>query len=127
MYGKLKVGFSWSVIEVDYGLGKYLRSLFYISTDRLIKLQQPSNQEHITLISPYDSYNKTLLRDYNGLNVEFEIVTDLYTNGNAYWVPVFSKQADKIREAVGLGKPGIPLHFCVGYKYIGKVAEGDRV
>ena len=124
MFGKLRVGYNWSVIEVDYNLGKYLRNLLYLTSNKTLKLQQPSNQEHITLISPYETnnYNKSVLENYDGLRVEFEISTELFTNGNAYWVTIISNRAEKIRESVGLPKQSqIPLHFCIGYIKEGKL------
>lgn len=124
MNGILKVGYEWTVVEVDYELGRYLRSLFKLSNYNLIKLGQPSNKEHITVISPYDKISllyRNLLKDYDNTLIHFNIEFELYTNGNAYWVPVISKQLEDLRSRCGLSRhPAIELHFCVGYERIGK-------
>ena len=118
MQAKIRVGYRWTVAEVDHDLGKYLRKLFLKSQG--IKLQRPSHEEHITIVSQYEEISEVqrqrLLRYHENV-VQFELYWDIYTNGNAYWMPIVSQGIEKIRESILLpSQPLIPLHFCIGYE-----------
>jgi len=49
------------------------------------------------------------------MKVKFEVIHPLFWNGNALWLNIISEQIDEFRKSLGLGKPGIDLHFCIGY------------
>lgn len=113
MNGKVKMYYRWAFLELDHEIGKYYRSLFKKSFG--IKLQRPSNDEHITIISEYDNL---ILENYKFLDDKvclFELDNILYTNQNAFWLNVLSDDLVKLRNLVGLGNPNFDLHFCIGY------------
>ena len=115
MIGTIKVGYNWTVAEIDHELGRYLRRLFLRTFG--IKLQRPSNKEHITIISEYEKlYDKLPLEKYHKKQVNFKLVLQAYTNGNAFWCPVLSMEIGEIRESTGLCyEPEYGFHFCIGY------------
>lgn len=110
------------VIEVDQDLGRYLRRLLFLSTYSIVKLQEPARGNHITVVSKYERGSLNF-SSFNGIRIDFSIELDLYTNGNAFWSPVSSSQAQTIRESVGLGAPYNPFHFGIGYIKEGKLNE----
>lgn len=113
MFGIVNLYNHWGFINVNHELGKYYRSLFYL--EYCLKLQRPSNGEHISIIFPEDGI---LLSDFhylNGSRLEFELENILYWNGNALWVNVLSDDINKFRSYFNLKEPTIPLHFCIGY------------
>jgi len=113
MFGKILLYHRWGFLEVDYELGRYYRRLF-LGTYKL-KLERPSNEEHITIVSPWDEVDLSDRHHFNGVQLEFEVDNTLYWNGNAVWLNVISEQINEFRKSLGLGKPGIDLHFCIGY------------
>lgn len=113
MIGKLKVGRNWTVLEVDHEIGRYYRKLFLRTFG--IKLERPSNSEHISIISPFDSTDYTnILLPYMGELIEFDLLPTLYTNGNAFWLNVLSGRLEHLRYIVS-GIFEQDLHFCIGY------------
>lgn len=113
MIGKLKVGNNWTVLEVDHEIGRYYRKLFLGTFG--VKLERPSNSEHISIISPFDYVDcQSLLFVYNQCLFAFELDTTIYTNGNAFWLNVLSERLDYLRRLVS-GVYEQDLHFCIGY------------
>lgn len=78
------------------------------------------NGSHITV-----NYGVTeTLVSESGIVIDFAVVLDVYTNGNAYWCPVVSKQLEEIRSSSGLASsPEFGLHYCIGYLREGKNYE----
>lgn len=111
--GQLKVRNFFIVLEIQHEIGKYYRSLFLKTFG--IKLQRPSNSEHITVVSDYDKTNISNYRYLDKTIIPFDTDPFLYWNGNAVWVNIHSKELDEIREIIGLGKPIYDFHFCIGY------------
>lgn len=112
----------WVWVDVDNSLSRYLRRLFLLGHG--IKLQKPSNSDHITVVTSHEKekINTAKLGYMAGDTVSFSISLDLWTNGNAYWYPVISKDIDNFRTALGLDNPRpIPIHFCIGYLFEGKI------
>lgn len=115
----------WAFLSLDLELGRYLRRLFDIDTWNVHKLQPPSNGYHITIASKYD--NPILPFKCSRKKYKLSIEIKPYTNGNAVWMPVHSKEIEAFRISNGLRHvPDIPLHYCVGYLYQGVVSESDR-
>lgn len=120
-YGSIKLYNRWGFLQCSHELGKYLRKLRYNLTNKCQKLQRPSNDEHITIISPHDNIDLIPYNDRNGDLIKFTVDLDPRTNGNAVWLPVYSIGIGKFRLSLGLDEfPGVPLHFCVGYHREGK-------
>jgi hypothetical protein len=114
MFGNILLHNRWGFLQVDYNLGKYYRRLFF--NHYLIKLQRPSNEEHITIVSPWDNIVVSDLHEQNGRQLKFEVDSSvIWWNGNAFWLDVISEQIDEFRKELGLCEPGIGLHFCIGY------------
>lgn len=119
----------WIWLEVDPNLGKYLRHLCFLASYKCKKLGRPSQGEHITVVSSHEKISEAekyhyLWGKYEGLQVEFSIILEPDTNGNAWWFPIRSISLELIREELGLSrKRAIDLHYCPGYENPGKVKE----
>lgn len=113
MLGKVILHNHWGFLSVEHELGRYYRRLFFNTYG--LKLQRPSNEEHITIISPWDNLLLSNFHCFNGMLVKFEVVHPLYWNGNAIWLGVISEQLSDFRKSLGLSDPEIDLHFCIGY------------
>lgn len=115
MQGKIRLYNHWGFLECDHTIGKYYRSLFLRTFG--IKLERPSNDEHITIISPQDNLLLSDLHAYNGLTLDFTTLSTVWTNGQAYWLDVVSDDIEKFRLNLGLSRHTyLGLHFCIGYK-----------
>ena len=106
----------WLVIDCDPEFGKYYRNLYYLSTHKCHKLQRPAWESHITVIRDEEPTNKPLWEKYNGITLEFNVITQINTNGYYYWFTVECDKALDIREELGLPRqPAIPLHVSIGH------------
>lgn len=110
MIANLVVRDERAYLAVGHDVGRYYRSLFLLTFG--LKLQRPSQSEHITVISPDDEAQMNFIV---GENFSFDIELALYTNGSAIWLPVVSSDIDEMRARLGLGEPYNSLHFCIGY------------
>lgn len=115
----------WAFLGINIELGRYLRRLFELDSWGVQKIQPPSNGYHITIASKYDNPTLPFIVSRKKFNIQIEIKP--YTNGNAYWMPVYSKEVEEFRLENGLNRlPQVPLHYCVGYLYQGVLDESDR-
>lgn len=109
MLGFIKQSEDQIVAKCDDVLGKYYRKLFLLTFG--LKLQSPMRGSHICL-----SYPGELPKYFPSGQINFEIdISQIYTNGNAFWLNIASQEALKIREDVGLKNLPRDLHFCIGY------------
>lgn len=114
--GTIDFGKDWGVLKCSHELGRYLRYLYQQFSG--IKLQRPSNGEHITIVSPHENFDLTNWKWLNDTPIRFFIDLSPQTNGNAIWYPVQSHRINEIRLTMGLSEyKKIPLHFCIGYKH----------
>lgn len=116
----------WVWIQCDPQLGKYLRKLYRLARRNVDKLGQPSQGEHITVVSREEKNDnfERLWKRHEGKSVEFELILNPQTNGNAFWFPVMSKDVENFRIELGLQAKRIPeIHFCCGYLRQGKSYE----
>lgn len=113
MNGTIKLYNRWGFLEVDHQVGKYYRSLFYLAFG--LKLQRPSNEEHITIVSPEDNINLANYQSLNGNVLSFDTLPFLFHNSRAIWIDVYSQDIKDFRDKLKLEQQYIPLHFCIGY------------
>lgn len=117
MIGNIQYKDNWWVwLLIDEEFTRYLRRLFLLGNG--IKLQRPSQDSHITVISSHEKENLILdkWKINDGIELSFNIDFTLYTNSNAYWYPVISKDLDDFRSNLGLTNPRkFPLHLGIGY------------
>lgn len=111
--GRISLFRRWGFLKIDHSVGQYYRSLFKLEFG--LRLQRPSNDEHITVISPHDEVDLTEHSGYNNLEMKVLRSSGLYWNGNAVWFEVESSDIDKFRKRLGLDKQFIAPHFCIGY------------
>lgn len=105
---------NWGFVMLPHEIGRYYRFLFLKTFG--LKLQRPSNGEHITIISPFDEINLKPFSWFTGRVISGKIITqEIYWNGNAIWLNVESGDIDNLRQEIGLGRPQIDLHYCLGY------------
>jgi len=103
----------WGFVDLDKDLGRFCRLLFKMTYG--IKLQAPSNGEHITIFDPEDKANLKYCM-FKGIKVSANLdLTKIYTNGNAIWFDVVSADIDMIRKHYCLGEKHLGLHYCFGY------------
>ena len=92
-----------------------------------LELNRPLRGSHVTFINDAEReaphYDK--VRELcNGKQVEFFIDPSPRTNGEHWWLRVFSPEAEDIRRQCGLNpQPYFNLHFTLGYAII-KYPEG---
>lgn len=114
MFGRVLLYNRWGFLSVPYELGRYYRRLFLGQYG--LKLQRPSNEEHITIISPWDNVDLSDRHGWNDWILKFEVKNELFYNGNAVWLDVISEEILNFRnKEFDLGAPEIGLHFCIGY------------
>lgn len=116
MKGTIKLYNHWGFLELDHQIGRYYRSLFKLTYG--IKLQRPSNDEHITIVVPEDNCPLIDHQNLNGMTLSFLLsLKNLFTNGNAIWLDVESKEIENLRLSLALSPTMIrPCHFCIGYR-----------
>ena len=82
-----------------------------------LKLNPPIRQAHFTVIN--DKLDATeftqMAKFFEGKEIEFEYDTDVRTNGEYWWLKVWSDDAMNVRRAFGLEKPYWGFHITVGY------------
>jgi hypothetical protein len=123
--GKIRLHNRWGFLECDHELGKYYRKLYRNHYYGCRKLQRPSNAEHITIFSPWDEIDLSGYHRFNGKELEFEVFTKPFTNGNAVWYPVYSMDIRIFRMRLGAASTmGKPVHFCLGYQASGYEFSG---
>lgn len=107
----------WLIADADPELGRYYRHLMYKRRYNTFMLNQPSWNQHITVIrneEPADEY-KVHWEKYNGLKIEFEYNNKIYNNLAYYWVDVSCEQLYDIRLELGLPKePLYSFHLTIG-------------
>jgi hypothetical protein len=108
--GILKPYRQWSFLTVEHELGRLYRQLFLRTYG--IKLERPSNSEHITVIAPQDNFDCSVLTP---IELKFSLLSSLWHNGNAVWLDVVSPDIIQFRRSLGLTLPDVGLHFCIGY------------
>lgn len=114
MYGIIKLYNHWGFLECEHSIGRYYRSLFKLTFG--IKLERPSNEEHITIVSPDDGLLLSNMHGFNGQKLEFELLPTLWHNESAVWLDVISTDIAIFRRRLGLlSSTDLGLHFCIGY------------
>lgn len=125
----------FAFLKVGLDFGRYFRKLFDLERYGVQSLQPPSNGYHITIASPYDDHKDTTSIVYRlpeSLKVkgyfDFSIIMEPYTNGNAFWYPVVSKDIELFRSYNKIKVlPDVALHYCVGYLEQGKCEQSKYV
>lgn len=114
MTGTIKTSTHNVWIEVDRETGKYYRWLYQKYSG--IKLQRPSNGDHITVTMNLPISEMPAIKNLDGWAVEFNTILSPKTNGNAIWYPVSCCYAEAFRELYSMYcKDLTPLHYCIGY------------
>lgn len=116
----------WYSLSIDRSFGRYLRHLFWLSTYKIIKLLPPMRNDHITLIDKWETveFSREGLIPLIGKQYAFSLsLQNIYTNGNAWWIPIISDELENLRKSLGLPPKQIPLHWGIGYEYEGKNKE----
>ncbi len=110
-------------LNLHDGLGKYLRRLFAMHRHNVEKIGAPMHRCHVTVVAreSLDTVRWELWGKYEGREVEFDLVLEPATNGNAYWMPVRSEWLEMVREELGLSRErSVPFHFGFGYLRAGR-------
>ncbi len=115
MFGIVRYSTNFAWLEVEKEFGQLYRRLFIY--DYGIKLQAPSNGEHITIIGDRERDKIGSMWTYmSGKPMQFSVSSIPWSNGNAIWLDVCSCDIEDFRRTLGLDNPmEPPLHFCIGY------------
>lgn len=107
----------WMVLWCDQEIVKYHRHLFFLDNHKCQNLQSPAWDAHITVIrdeEPSEDYQH-LWRLRQDQICTFEYNFEAETNGDYWWLTVYSDQLLDIREELGLKRnPEYPLHLSFG-------------
>lgn len=107
----------WLVVWCDNQILDYQRHLYYIQHHKCDKLIPPAWQAHITVVRNEEPLKKSLWRLNQDEIVEFEYDYDIQTDGDYWWLPVYSERFLDLREELGLNRnPEYPLHLSIGRK-----------
>lgn len=107
---KIVMHHRWGFAYLDHEIGKFYRSLFLLTYG--IKLQRPSNSEHITIYNPTDGDRAS---DIKINKLTFVIKNELELFNEAVVLRCESVELNAIRLAYGLNVIEPELHFCIGY------------
>jgi hypothetical protein len=84
-----------------------------------LKLSYPLRRAHFTVIN--DRIDSTLYykkaKELKNVEIDLSYSIDVRTNGNYWWLKVFSEDAIKIRNEFGLGDPYFSFHITIGYPF----------
>jgi len=112
---------SWkkvAIINFDCDIHKYY-SWFLCRRYNLV-LNELVRPPHITFISDRIESEDFLKKyseckeKYNGTTIKFEYSVDVRSDGLHWWLPSSSKDAQSIRDDIGLGNPHFGFHITIG-------------
>jgi uncharacterized membrane protein len=102
---------NWLLIEGDGEITRYYRELYKMYRYRVDQLQRPENPCHITIVSKYQDKPKSWeLKEFDGIEVEFEYDNFPTDDGIYIWLPVICTKAQDVRDYYCFGKPFYPFH-----------------
>lgn len=105
----------WIIIDCDPGIGHYYRDLYQMANYGVHKLQRPTWDAHISIVSNEKPSNMSFWKKYEGVYVDFEYVPIAESNKLYVWLPVVCEKALDIRSELGLKRnPYYPLHLTFG-------------
>ena len=107
---QIKMFNRWGFAYLDHEIGRFYRKLFLLTYG--IKLQRPSNSEHITIYNPADGNRAS---DIKIDKLTFVIKNKLELFNEAVVLRCESVELNAIRLAYGLDLIKPELHFCIGY------------
>jgi hypothetical protein len=107
----------WLLLNADLSIVDYY--LHWIKKNYwLDKVQKPKHGSHISVIRGEiieDSLFYQHWKKYHSNKIEFEYSNDITNNGEHFWLPVYSKELEKIRTELGLPKtPEYNFHLTIG-------------
>jgi hypothetical protein len=95
-----------------------------------LELNRPLRGSHVTFISdrmsrePFEEAKKI----FDGKSITFYLDTEPKTNGEHWWLRAYSREANDIREAMGLERdPYFGLHFTLGYANEKNIAHSEYI
>lgn len=105
---------NWVILQCDRELVRYYQHVFY--TLYFKKLQTAMWGSHISIVRG-EKPTKDAWKQYNGRIIEFSYIYEggFYTNGQHFWLKVWSPAFGNIRESLGLSRdPKVPFHLSIG-------------
>lgn len=94
--GILKYQENKLIVEVDVELANYYRSII----PKYIGIQKPMYSPHISVVRK-ERFNNNWNK-YQNKEIEFEYETFIYNDELYYWLNVYCKEFENIREELGL-------------------------
>lgn len=99
--------------DIDRYYGWFLKKRFSLTLNKNIR------KSHITFISEKmvdDTNFQELAKIMNGRRITFYYENEPQTNGEHWWLRVYSSEIEAIRESIGLDKyPYFGLHLTIGH------------
>lgn len=105
----------WVILQVDKELVRYYQHIFYKLYWK--KLQTAMWGAHCSIVRGEKPLDMDAWKRYNGKVIEFSYVYEggFHTNGQHYWIKVWSPTFGEIRESLGLKRePKVPFHLSIG-------------
>jgi hypothetical protein len=110
---------SWkcvAIIKTNCDMDRYYA--WFLKKRFNLELNKNLRGAHITIIN--DKMDKTLFEQgatiFSGKEIEFYLDLEPRSNGEHWWLRVFSTDAENIREALGLSRePYFSFHFTIGH------------
>lgn len=104
-------------VQLDCDIDNYYA--WFINRRYNLKLNPPQRGAHVSFIAdiiPNQEIYKKIIEKYNGKEIEFTIDTNVRTNGEDWWLRVYSEELSNIRVECGLPyEPYHPFHMTIGY------------
>jgi len=104
-------------VQLNCELDKYYA--WFVKTRYNVKLNPPQRGPHVSFIADIVSnpeLYKKVMEKWNKKEIEFTYDTNVRTNGEDWWLRVYSKDLLDIREEAGLPRnPFFNLHLTIGY------------
>lgn len=106
-----------SMILTDCDIDKYYA--WFLNKRFSLNLNKNIRGSHITIISEKmedDSHFQELAKIMDGRKITFYYENEPQTNGEHWWLRVYSNEIEAIRESIGLDKyPYFGLHLTIGH------------
>ena len=104
----------WYYVKADDSIGDYYK--WFASRGLLQPWQPCMNGCHITFVAGEKDeriVSVAEIQPYVGKDIQFYYTNQIWTNTQAFWLPVLSPQLDEVRVALGL-KPRFLYHVTLG-------------
>jgi hypothetical protein len=103
----------WVIVECDENIIKYYK--YWVEKYYKVELNKPLFNAHISVVRGEEPLNKELWRYNHECEVDFYYSVDIENENGYWWLRVFSKDLEDLREKLGLNKDvKFGFHLTIG-------------